>query len=98
MTEERTLIRGVIVITMEPGVADETADILIEGDRIAAVGRDLVVAEGSARVVDAASHIVIPGFIDTHRHLYQILVRGLGSNWSLMEYLTAMIGIIGPNF
>jgi 5-methylthioadenosine/S-adenosylhomocysteine deaminase len=98
MTGERTLIRGGIVITMEPGAADEVADILIEGDRIAAVGRDLPVAEGSARIVDATDHIVIPGFVDTHRHMYQIMVRGLASNWSLMQYLTAMIGVLGPNF
>lgn len=98
MTEDRTLIRGGTVITMEPGATDTVADILIEGDQIAAVGTDLAVAEGSAEVVDATNHIVIPGFIDTHRHVYQIFMRGLGSNWSLMEYLTAIIGTLGPNF
>jgi 5-methylthioadenosine/S-adenosylhomocysteine deaminase len=98
MAEDRILIRGGTVITMEPGAADQVADILVVGDQIAAVGPDLAVAEGSARVVDATNHIVIPGFIDTHRHVYQILLRGLGSNWSLMEYLTAIIGTIGPNF
>lgn len=98
MANERTLIRGATVITMEPGVPDQVSDILLEGDQIAAVGPDLGVAEGSARVVDATNHIAIPGFIDTHRHLYQILMRGLGSNWSVMEYLNAIIGTIGPNF
>ncbi|CAM5693845.1 amidohydrolase family protein [Streptomyces canus] len=98
MPTERTLIRGGTVITMEPGVADGVADILIDGDQIVAVGKDLAVAEGSARVVDASNRIVIPGFVDTHRHVYQILLRGLASNWSLMEYLTGMVGTIGPNF
>ncbi|MGH3635354.1 MAG: amidohydrolase family protein, partial [Mycobacterium sp.] len=91
MPEELTLIRGGTVITLEPGVPDQVADILIDGDQIAAVGPDLNVADGSARIVDAADHIVVPGFIDTHRHVYQILLRGLGSNWSLMQYAAAII-------
>ncbi|MET9685404.1 amidohydrolase family protein [Streptomyces coeruleorubidus] len=98
MSKERTLIRGGTVITMEPGVPDGVVDILIEGDQIAAVGKDLAVAEGSARVVDATNHIVIPGFIDTHRHVYQVLLRGMGSNWSLMEYFKANMGTFGGNF
>lgn len=97
MAQERTLIRGGTVITMEPGVPDGVADILIEGDTIAAVGKDLAVAEGSARVVDGSNRIITPGFIDTHRHIYQIILRGLGSNWTLMEYLTAIIGTLGPS-
>ena len=98
MSQERTLIRGGTVITMEPGVPDQVADILIDGDQIAAVGPDLNVADGSARIVDAAEHIVVPGFIDTHRHVYQILLRGLGSNWSLIQYLAAIIATVGPHF
>ncbi|MFI9536912.1 amidohydrolase family protein [Nocardia fusca] len=98
MTMDRTLIRGGTVITMEQGSSAQVADILIEGDQIAAVGPDLAVASGSANLVDATNHIVIPGFVDTHRHVYQILMRGLGSNWSLMQYLTAIIGTLGPSF
>ncbi|WP_319457019.1 MULTISPECIES: amidohydrolase family protein [unclassified Mycobacterium] len=98
MSKQRTLIRGGTVITMEPGAIDGLADILLEGDQIAAIGPDLAVAQGSARIVDATDRIVIPGFIDTHRHVYQALLRGLGSNWSLMQYLIAIIGTIGPRF
>lgn len=98
MSSERILIRGGLVITMEPGATDEVADILIEGDQIAAVGKYLPVAEGSARIIDASDHIIIPGFIDTHRHVYQVLMRGLGSDWSLMQYLMAIITKIGPEF
>jgi 5-methylthioadenosine/S-adenosylhomocysteine deaminase len=98
MSGERTLIRGATVITMEPGAADGPADILIEDDEILAIERELVVGDGSARVVDASDHIAIPGFIDTHRHLYQILMRGLGSNWSLTQYLSTIIGSLGPSF
>lgn len=98
MSQERTLIRGGTVITMEPDDRDEVADILIEGDQIAAIGRNLPVTDGSARIIDASRHIIVPGFIDTHRHLYQILTRGLGSNWTLMQYLATKIGKLGPNY
>src|ERR1044072_1540517 len=98
MSSERTLIRGGTVITMEPGVAHGGADILIDGDQIVAVGKDLAVAEGTARVVDAFNRIIIPGFVDTHRHVHQILLRGLASNWSLMEYLPGVTATLGPNF
>ncbi|HET6736323.1 amidohydrolase family protein [Mycobacterium sp.] len=98
MSNQRTLIRGGTVITMESGAIDGAADILLEGDQIAAIGPDLAVAQGSARIVDATDRIVIPGFIDTHRHVYQALLRGLGSNWSLTQYLIAIIGTIGPRF
>ncbi len=46
---------------------DETADVLIQGGRIAAVGRGLQ-AQG-AGVLDARGLVVAPGFIDMHVHL-----------------------------
>ncbi|WIX98290.1 amidohydrolase family protein [Amycolatopsis mongoliensis] len=71
---------------------------LIEDDVIAAIGPELTVAEAAAEVIDASGYIVIPGMIDTHRHLYQNLLRGLGSDWSLFQYCVAMFGTLGPNF
>ncbi len=43
------------------------ADILIEGERIAAIGKDLEVPE--AEVIDAAGKLILPGGIDPHTHL-----------------------------
>ena len=94
----RTVIRGGTIVSMDPGVGDLIGDVLIEGETITAIGPDLGVAEGSAEVVDATDSIVIPGLIDTHRHLYQNLLRGLASNWSLFQYFVAMFGTIGPHF
>ncbi|MFK0111988.1 amidohydrolase family protein [Streptomyces sp. NPDC091217] len=98
MAVERTLIRGGTVVTMVPGIPDKVADILIEGDRIVAVGPDLQVTDGAARMVDASGHIVIPGMVDSHRHVYQVLLRGLASDWSLLQYLHAMIETLGSEF
>ncbi|RZQ64239.1 amidohydrolase family protein [Amycolatopsis suaedae] len=64
-----------LVLTMDPALGDLTdADVLIDGDRIAAVGRDLP-APG-ARTVDGRGRIVLPGFVDLHNHLWQTLIRG----------------------
>jgi 5-methylthioadenosine/S-adenosylhomocysteine deaminase len=65
----RILIKGGCVLSLDPGIGDfDKADVLIEGKKIATVGRDLK-AEG-ASVIDATGTIVLPGFVDTHHHLY----------------------------
>lgn len=59
-------------------------DVLIEGNRIAAVGPDLT-AEG-ADVIDAAGKVVIPGLMNAHTHLYQTLLRGVRDDVSLVDW------------
>lgn len=66
---ERTLLKGGTVITIDRALGDfAEADVLMEGSSIAAIGRNLAV--GDAKVVPAGNMIVMPGFIDTHRHLW----------------------------
>ena len=80
----RVLLRGGAVITMDTAVGDfETADVLIDGSRIAEVGPDL---EASAEVVDASNMIVMPGFVDTHRHMWQGQLRNILPNGLLSDY------------
>jgi cytosine/adenosine deaminase-related metal-dependent hydrolase len=70
----RILIRGGAVLSMDPAVGDfESADVLIEGKTIAAVGPNI--DAGDATVVDAAGMIVMPGFIDTHHHQFETALR-----------------------
>jgi cytosine/adenosine deaminase-related metal-dependent hydrolase len=61
------------------------ADVLVTGDRIAAVGPSLAVPDGTAEI-DASDGIVMPGMIDTHRHMWQTAMRGYGADWTLSQY------------
>jgi cytosine/adenosine deaminase-related metal-dependent hydrolase len=56
------------------------ADVLIEDGKIREVRPGIDVSSDSVAVVDAANRIVIPGFIDTHNHTYQGLLRSALSN------------------
>lgn len=98
VNDARIVVRGGRIVSMDPAVGDLVGDVLIEGERIAAIGRDLGIDPGAAEVIDASDHIVVPGFIDSHRHLYQAILRGIGSDWSLFQYFVAMFGTIGPHF
>jgi 5-methylthioadenosine/S-adenosylhomocysteine deaminase len=61
------------------------ADVLVTGDSIAAVGPGLAVPDGTAEI-DAGGGIVMPGMIDTHRHMWQTAMRGYGADWTLSQY------------
>ncbi|WP_067168836.1 amidohydrolase family protein [Microtetraspora niveoalba] len=82
----RILIKGGTVVTMDPAHGDlDRGDVLVENGRIAQVGADLE-APG-AEVVDASGKLVIPGLIDTHLHMWQHPLAGLGADlWSDEDY------------
>jgi dihydroorotase len=60
---------------------DTVCDVLIEGDRIKAVGslRDTPTAQG-ADLIDCTGKLVLPGLIDTHSHVYQYVTGRFGLN------------------
>jgi cytosine/adenosine deaminase-related metal-dependent hydrolase len=90
----RTLIRNATIISVDPEVGDlNRGDILIDGAKIAAVAPS-VPADG-AEVIDAAHKIAIPGFVDTHRHTWEALLRAAGPDWSLGQYFTGVRVVMG---
>jgi 5-methylthioadenosine/S-adenosylhomocysteine deaminase len=94
---ERTLIKGGIVLTQDDQLGElPKADVLVEDDRIAAVGPDLP-ADG-ARVIDAAGDIVIPGFIDTHRHTWETSIRTSAPDFALITYFSAILDKFAPHY
>jgi cytosine/adenosine deaminase-related metal-dependent hydrolase len=60
-------------------------DVLVVGNEIAAIGSSLDAPPG-AEEVDAGGGIVLPGMIDTHRHMWQTAMRGYGADWTLTQY------------
>ncbi len=84
----RTLIRGATIVTMDRQGVLPQADLLVEGDRIAAIAPAL--AADDAEVVNANGCIVIPGLINAHMHTWQTALRGVAANWTLPEYFRKM--------
>lgn len=80
------VFRGGTVLPMDRArqVLTDT-DVLVVDDRIAAVGPQLAVPDGTAEI-DASGGIVMPGMIDTHRHMWQTAMRGYGADWTLSQY------------
>jgi 5-methylthioadenosine/S-adenosylhomocysteine deaminase len=87
---DRVLLKGGCVISLDRQVGDfERADVLIDGTRIAAVGPNLA---AEAEVVDCADMIVMPGFVDTHRHMWQGALRNILPNGLLSDYTRDITG------
>jgi 5-methylthioadenosine/S-adenosylhomocysteine deaminase len=85
VSPDRLLIRGGHVLTLSTSLGEfETGDVLIEDGRIAAVGPD--VEASGCEVIDASEAIVMPGFVDTHRHTWQTALRGICADWTLQDY------------
>jgi 5-methylthioadenosine/S-adenosylhomocysteine deaminase len=90
----RTLLKGGHVLSMDPDIGDlDQGDVLIEDDRIAAVEPSI---EADAEVVDATGRIVIPGFIDSHRHTWETAIRGCAPNATLDDYFVAVLDTFAP--
>ncbi len=80
------VFRGGIVLTMDDNhTLLKNADVLVIDERIAAVGPQLAVPDGTFEI-DASDGIVMPGMIDTHRHMWQTAMRGYGADWTLTQY------------
>ena len=75
----------------------EGASVCVEKDRIVAVGtrQDLQRRFPTAEVVDCKGRIVMPGMVNTHTHLFQTLLKGLGDDMVLKKWFTCMTGPSG---
>src|ERR671923_920409 len=80
------VLRGGTVLTMNDAHdVLHDADVLVVDDKIAAVGSGLDVPDGASEI-DASNGIVMPGMVDTHRHMWQTALRGFGADWTLTNY------------
>ncbi len=88
-TNHRTLLKGGTLVTMNGQRHVGVGDLLIEGDRIVALG-----PKGKKRVdevIDVTGQLVIPGLIQTHVHLCQTLFRGRADDLELLDWLQQRI-------
>jgi 5-methylthioadenosine/S-adenosylhomocysteine deaminase len=93
---DRLLLRGGHVLTMDPEIGDlPNGDVLIEGDTIAAVAPHV---DADAEVVDVTGGIMIPGFIDTHRHTWEAAIRGSAPNATLDDYFVEILDTFAPHY
>lgn len=96
----RKLIKGGMVLTLDPeGSRMFTGDVLVEGERIVQVGRNL--QNTDAELIDATGTIVMPGFVDTHRHIWEGLLRNIGTDVPLegrTSYISHVLHKLAPAF
>jgi 5-methylthioadenosine/S-adenosylhomocysteine deaminase len=91
---DRILLKGGHVITVDPEIGDIAGgDVLIEGDTIAQVGTGL---SADAEVIDATGNIVIPGFVDSHRHTWETAIRNCAPNATLDDYFVEVLDSFAP--
>jgi cytosine/adenosine deaminase-related metal-dependent hydrolase len=87
----RTVIEGCAVATVDPDATEYSSGYLvIEGDRIVAVGGGKVPEEHlgeEASRVDGIGCLATPGLVNCHHHLYQWATRGLAQEATLFEWL-----------
>jgi 5-methylthioadenosine/S-adenosylhomocysteine deaminase len=94
----RILLKGGLVLTMDRQLGDfADADVLIEDGRIREIRPGI--AASDAFVVDASNRIITPGFIDTHSHSYQGILRNILSNGRVdPDYNRDIIAKITPAY
>jgi cytosine/adenosine deaminase-related metal-dependent hydrolase len=77
--------KGTVVTVDDQRRVLHDTDVLIVGENIEAIGTNLSVPDGTFEI-DAAGGILMPGMIDTHRHMWQTAMRGYGADWTLTQY------------
>jgi 5-methylthioadenosine/S-adenosylhomocysteine deaminase len=91
------LIKGGCVLTLDRAVGDfEQADVLVEGGKISAVRPNI--SAPNAEVIDASRMIVAPGFVDTHRHMWQGILRNVLPDGSLEDYRNIVQRTFGAKY
>ena len=94
MTGARTVIEGAYIATVDAADTEHVSGhVVIDGTDIVAVGSGSApewALEGPVTRIDARGHLLTPGLINTHHHLYQWLTRGIAQDSILFDWLTAL--------
>lgn len=87
----KSIIRNGTIVTMNKTREVFVGDILVEDGKISKVSKSLPLIDKGLEVIDATGCFVIPGLIQTHTHLCQVLFRGLADDMSLLTWLKKKI-------
>jgi 5-methylthioadenosine/S-adenosylhomocysteine deaminase len=84
------LIKNALIVTMDNDRrVIKNGDILIEGNRIVKIGKDI--EEKDEDIIDAKGMVALPGFVNTHTHSSMTLLRGYADDLPLMKWLKEYI-------
>jgi len=93
----KILIKNGTVLSLDRAIGDlPRGDVLIDGERIAAVGPGLEADD--AEVIDAEGAIVFPGLVHAHIHTWQTAIRGIGADWAGSDYFTFFHAKMAPRY
>lgn len=98
MTAHRTLFKAGTILTLDAKVPNlARGDVLVQDGRIAAVGPALQADD--AFVIDAAGHIVMPGMVDAHHHMWLGVMRRMMPNVDdLFAYIDVVAEQLGAHY
>jgi len=92
------VFRNGLVLTMDDAHRIlKQCDVLVVGGVITEIGPNIQ-APGDALSIDASGGILMPGMIDTHRHMWQTAMRAYGADWTLSQYFVWYYLEHGKNF
>ena len=92
----RTLIRNAFVVSVDTAIGNlDGADILIENGDIREIRSAIEASD--AEILDATGCIAMPGFVDTHRHLWEGGMRAVTADYSILDF-TGNIRLFAAKF
>jgi 5-methylthioadenosine/S-adenosylhomocysteine deaminase len=93
------LLKNGLVVTVDEALGDlPDGDVLIRDGVIVAVGSGLSTTTADAEVIDCKGRLVIPGLVDTHRHVWQGAIGAFTPQITGAGYGPAVLGGISTRY